>query len=215
MLIYRIFFFIIISNLKVLSQSYISDKDWQFHLNLSDINHLASFNNTIYCFGSLGLFSVDLYNNSINRNQDALDISDLSISSTYSDSTYFILGTSSGNIEILFSDKKKTLSLSENKSHIKINSIFLHEENLYVATSSGLFNILLDQLFIKEKYVRFSENEEKSVVNDITVFNNKIYIISSNKVYFFDLMNKNPMDFNFWSEINFNDLVKYVWFFNF
>lgn len=214
MLIYRIFFFIIISNLKVLSQSYISDKDWQFHLNLSDINHLASFNNTIYCFGSLGLFSVDLYNNSINRNQDALDISDLSISSTYSDSTYFILGTSSGNIEILFSDKKKTLSLSENKSHIKINSIFLHEENLYVATSSGLFNILLDQLFIKEKYVRFSENEEKSVVNDITVFNNKIYIISSNKVYFFDLMNKNPMDFNFWSELNFNDdtpIGLYVW----
>ena len=214
MLIYRILFFMILANLKLLAQSYISDKDWEYHLNLTDINHLALFNNNIYCFASLGLYSVDLLNNSISRNLDALDVTDLSISATYSDSNYFVLGTSNGNIEILSSDQKTTLSLSDNKSHVKINSIFLHEENLYVATSSGLFNISLDQFFVKEIYKRFNESDEKSTVTDIAVFNNKIYIISSNRVYFFDLINQNPMDFNFWEEIKFNNdtpIGLFVW----
>lgn len=205
MIFYKILIFILFINIKLYSQLYVSDSDWDLHLNLKAVNHIVKYENSIYCFSSLGLYSLDLSDNSISRNLNALDLDDLSVRATAQDSNYFFLGTASGTIEIISGNKKKTLNLSEDNSVININSISLFKNNLFVSTSSGVFNVSLDGLFIKEVYRYFESDSEvknilKTVVND-----SAIYVLSDDKVYHFSYVNRNPLDYNLWEEMYFMD----------
>jgi len=205
MIFYKILIFILFINIKLYSQLYVSDSDWDLHLNLKDVNHIVKYENSIYCFSPLGLYSLDLSNNSISRNLNALDLEDLSVRATAQDSNYFFLGTASGTIEIISGNKKKILNLSEDNSIININSISLFKNNLFISTSSGVFNVSLDGLFIKEVYRYFENDSEvknirKTIVNDST-----IYVLSDDKVYHFNFVNQNPLDYNLWEEIYFQD----------
>ena len=130
MIFYKILIFILFINIKLYSQLYVSDSDWDLHLNLKDVNHIVKYENSIYCFSSIGLYSLNLSDNSISRNLNALDLDDLSVRATAQDSNYFFLGTASGTIEIVSGNKKKILNLSEDNSIININSISLLNLNL-------------------------------------------------------------------------------------
>ena len=97
------------------------------------------------------------------------------------------------------------MNLSEDNSVININSISLFKNNLFVSTSSGVFNVSLDGLFIKEVYRYFESDSEvknilKTVVND-----SAIYVLSDDKVYHFSYINRNPLDYNLWEEMYFMD----------
>ena len=89
MIFYKILIFILFINIKLYSQLYVSDSDWDLHLNLKDVNHIVKYENSIFCFSSLGLYSLDLSDNSISRNLNALDLDDLSVRATAQDSNNF------------------------------------------------------------------------------------------------------------------------------
>ena len=205
MIFYKILIFILFINIKLYSQLYISDSDWDLHLNLKDVNHIVKYENSIYCFSSLGLYSLDLSDNSISRNLNALDLDDLSVRATAQDSNYFFLGTASGKIEIITGNKKKILNLSEDNSIININSISLFKNNLFISTSSGVFNVSLDGLFIKEVYRYFENDSEVKNIRKTIVNDSAIYALSDDKVYHFNFENRNPLDYNLWEEIYFQD----------
>ena len=205
MIFYKILIFILFINIKLYSQLYVSDSDWDLHLNLKDVNHIVKYENSIYCFSSIGLYSLDLSDNSISRNLNALDLDDLSVRATAQDSNYFFLGTASGTIEIISGNKKKILNLSEDNSIININSISLFKNNLFISTSSGVFNVSLDGLFIKEVYRYFENDSEVKNIRKTIVNDSAIYALSDDKVYHFNFENRNPLDYNLWEEIYFQD----------
>ena len=205
MIFYKILIFILFINIKLYSQLYVSDSDWDLHLNLKDVNHIVKYGNSIYCFSSIGLYSLDLSDNSISRNLNALDLDDLSVRATAQDSNYFFLGTASGKIEIISGNKKKILNLSEDNSIININSISLFKNNLFISTSSGVFNVSLDGLFIKEVYRYFENDSEVKNIRKTIVNDSAIYALSDDKVYHFNFENRNPLDYNLWEEIYFLD----------
>ena len=192
MIFYKILIFILFINIKLYSQLYVSDSDWDLHLNLKDVNHIVKYENSVYCFSPLGLYSLDLSNNSISRNLNALDLEDLSVRATAQDSNYFFLGTASGTIEIISGNKKKILNLSEDNSIININSISLFKNNLFISTSSGVFNVSLDGLFIKEVYRYFENDSEVKNIRKTIVNDSAIYALSDGKVYHFNFENRNP-----------------------
>ena len=205
MIFYKILIFILFINIKLYSQLYVSDSDWDLHLNLKDVNHIVKYENSIYCFSSIGLYSLDLSDNSISRNLNALDLDDLSVRATAQDSNYFFLGTASGTVEFITGNKKKILNLSEDNSIININSISLFKNNLFISTSSGVFNVSLDGLFIKEVYRYFENDSEVKNIRKTIVNDSAIYALSDDKVYHFNFENRNPLDYNLWEEIYFQD----------
>ena len=122
----------------------------------------------------------------------------MSIISTANDAKYFVLGSSSGLIEIFFDDQKRTLNLNENNAKLDIFSLSIYQDNLYVATSSGLFNISLNNFFIKETYKYLGNGSDVKSFKDVKIHEDVIYVLSDGDIYFFNLNNQNPLDYNLW-----------------
>ena len=96
---------LLLFDLNLVAQTFITNNDWDFHLNIRDVNHMALYNNSIYCFSSNGLFSVDLESKNIQRNSNSLELENYKVVKTYQDSNYFILALQNGKLVIYNSCK--------------------------------------------------------------------------------------------------------------
>ena len=82
---------LLLFDLNLAAQTFITNNDWDFHLNIRDVNHMALYNNSIYCFSSNGLFSVDLESKNIQRNSNSLELENYKVVKTYQDSIILFL----------------------------------------------------------------------------------------------------------------------------
>ena len=65
MIFCRGFILLLFINLKLVAQTFITDNDWDFHLNIRDPLHIVFFDDNIYSFSSNGLFSLDINSKAI------------------------------------------------------------------------------------------------------------------------------------------------------
>ena len=203
MMFYRVFFLLILK-FNLFSQTYINDTDWSFHLNIKDSRHIAFYDNSIYSFSANGLFSLDITNNSILRNNNAIELNNLRVSVASQNSEYFVLGLSNGIIVIYNSDNKNFVDLNTEDEDLIINSLKIYGDNLYVSSSSGLIIVSIEENYIIERYNKIGENGNPLNILESLVINNDIYVLSPNGVYIFDNHLNNPLDYRSWTKLNFN-----------
>ena len=195
---------LLLFDLNLVAQTFITNNDWDFHLNIRDVNHMALYNNSIYCFSSNGLFSVDLESKNIQRNSNSLELENYKVVKTYQDSNYFILALQNGKLVIYNSGSIDKIDLEVTNNEIQINSLSIYNDVLYVSSSLGLYLISLRDGYVLENYKDIGENANSLNILESLIINDQIYLTSSTGVYILESNNANPLDYRSWKKLNFN-----------
>ena len=195
---------LLLFDLNLAAQTFITNNDWDFHLNIRDVNHMALYNNSIYCFSSNGLFSVDLESKNIQRNSNSLELENYKVVKTYQDSNYFILAFQNGKLVIYNSGSIDKIDLEVTNNVIQINSLNIYNDVLYVSSSLGLYLISLRDGYVLENYKDIGENANSLNILESLIINDQIYLTSSTGVYILENNNANPLDYRSWKKLNFN-----------
>ena len=204
MIFCRGFILLLFINLKLVAQTFITDNDWDFHLNIRDPLHIVFFDDNIYSFSSNGLFSLDINSKAILRNNNSLNLINLKVVETTKNSEYLILGLQDGNIVIYNSEESHIINLGFDEEEAAINSLNIHDETLYASTSQGLYLISITEKYIIENYRDIGQNGSSLDVLESLIYDDKIYIISTTGVYFLYDNSLNPFDYRSWEKLNFN-----------
>ena len=195
---------LLLFNFNLVAQTFITNNDWGYHLNIRDPNHMAFYNNLIYCFSSNGLFSLDLKSKNIQRNKNSILLENYKVAKTYHDSDYFVLALQNGKLVIYNSESIDQINIETNNKEIQINSLNVFNDILYVSSSLGLYLVSLIDGFVLGNYRNIGENANSLNVLESLILNDKIYITSSTGIYVFDNYDANPLDYRSWKKLNFN-----------
>ena len=201
MIFIRVLIFLLFFYVKVSGQSFIDNNDWKYHNNLKDVESAAIYDNKIFCFNKSGFFLLDLYDYSIISNLQSFDFRSIEFDISFSNSNYLITGNNSGLIQIIENDEIFFLNLIDIKEDFKINSFTVIENNLYVSSSEGLFEIDLENKLVKDKYYNIGAEGSAIEILDSKITSDSLYVVSDKNVYSISL-ESNLLDYNLWIKKN-------------
>lgn len=178
--------------------------EWTTHVPGLKVINIEKADDIVYAATPYEVFYYNTGDNSINKLSKVNGLSDFGIDvMRYNPHTDMVfIGYSNTNIDII--DKNKdiiNLNDIKNKNIIgnkKINDVYFIDDIAYVCCSFGIVLIDLNKMEVKETYI-IGANGSYLNVNDITLYNNKLYAATSNGIYYADYNNKNLVDFSQWT----------------
>ncbi|WP_333662046.1 two-component regulator propeller domain-containing protein [Chishuiella changwenlii] len=189
---------------------------WNDLFSYNRVNFLEEVNGVIYCGSENGIFLFNPQNPTadwIKLNKTNF-LNNIAISAMAYDkaSDSFLVGYENGGIDLLKSgESTMVLDIRWNNFNgsKKVNNIFIHNG---IAFISGAFGVVSYDLTEEE----FKETTRTTfVVNDVTVFNETIYLATSNGIYSSALQNNlNNPNINSWTSINAGQNVTNIELFN-
>ena len=197
-----LFILIIFSSYSSYCQLSFSESNWRTHFNLRDIYKIESINDKIFCFGEYGYYYFDLNEKSINVEANYSEFSDIKNSDVIRYNNELIVIYESGKIDIIKNESIYSLDLGFDLEKIKVNSSDIYGYFLYVSTSNGLYKVNLDSREVIEKISNIGENGNQVDVLNSKIFNDTIFLITSESI-FFTHIDSNLLDFNNWKKENF------------
>ena len=197
-----LFILIIFSSYSSYCQLSFSESNWRTHFNLQDIYKIESINDKIFCFGEYGYYYFDLNEKSINVRANYSEFSDIKNSDVIRYNNELIVIYESGKIDIIKNESIYSLDLGFDLEKIKVNSSDIYGYFLYVSTSNGLYKVNLDSREVIEKISNIGENGNQVDVLNSKIFNDTIFLITSESI-FFTHIDSNLLDFNNWEKENF------------
>ena len=178
--------------------------EWTTHAPGQKVINVEKVGDKIFAATPYELFYYNTSDNSINKLSKVNGLSDFGINvMRYNPhSNMIFIGYSNTNIDII-NGKGDIINISDIKSknilgNKIINDVYFIKDNAYVCCSFGIVLIDLDRLEIKETYI-IGENGSYLNVNDITLYNDRLYAATSNGIYYADYDNKNLVDFSQWT----------------
>lgn len=189
-----------------ITSSYAQKKfyEWTTHVPGSNVINVEKVGERIYAATPYEIFYYNTGDNSINKLTKVNGLSDFGIDvMRYNPHTnMLVIGYTNTNIDIIDSDENiinisdiKHKNIIGNKS---INNIYFIEDKAYLSCSFGIVLLDLKRKEIKETYI-IGDNGSFLNVNDITLYNDKLYAATSNGIYYADYNNKNLVDFSQWT----------------
>ena len=201
----NIFLFCLIIFNITLSYSQSAINEWTTHAPGLKVINVEKVNKKIYAATPYELFYYNTDDYSINKLTKVNGLSDFGINvMRYNPHTGMILiGYTNANIDII--DKNgniinisdiKNKNILGNKS---INDVYFIENEAYLCCGFGIVLIDLKKMEVKETYM-IGPNGSHLNINDITLYNDKLYAATSNGIYYADYNNKNLVDFSQWTQ---------------
>ena len=177
---------------------------WKDYLGYNKANDLAIVDERIYCVAQGGLFYYDKNDNSINRVSKINGLSDNNIKEIGYNNQYnkLIITYENCNIDILYNDQILNISDVKRKEINgvkKINNIYFDDNLAYLSCSFGVVVLDLIKEEIKDTYT-IGINGNLREVNQTTVVGEKIYVATSEGIYFANKNNLFLSDFGQWSK---------------
>ena len=178
--------------------------EWTTHVPGSMVINIEKVGEKVYAATPYEIFYYNTGDNSINKLTKVNGLSDFGIEMMrYNPHTNMIvIGYTNTNIDIIDGNGNiinisdiKNKNIIGNKS---INNIYFIEDKAYLSCSFGIVLLDLNKMEIKETYI-IGENGSYLNVNDITLYNDKLYAATSNGIYYADYNNKNLVDFSQWT----------------
>ena len=200
----NIFLFCLIFFNVALSFAQIPIYQWTTHVPGMKVINVEKVHENIYAATPYELFYYNTNDNSINKLTKVNGLSDFGINvMRYNPHTDMIfIGYSNANIDIIDKDKNIiNISDIKNKNILgnkNINDVYFIDDKAYLCCGFGIVLVDLKKMEIKETYI-IGENGSYVNVNDITLYNNKLYAATNNGIYYADYDNKNLVDFSQWT----------------
>ena len=178
--------------------------EWTTHVPGLKVINVEKRGEIIYAATPYEIFYYNTGDNSINKLTKVNGLSDFGINvMRYNPHADMILiGYSNSNIDII-DNKNNIINISDikNKSILgdkNINEVYFIEDKAYLCCGFGIVVIDLKKMEIRETYM-MGDNGSYLNINDITLYDNKLYAATNNGIYYADYDNKNLVDFSQWT----------------
>ncbi len=193
---------------------------WEDFFSYNNVKDFVKTGQTIYALTDNAIFTYNILNQEIKKLSSVQGLSgETTKSIQYSSETNkLVIGYENGLLEVVDSDGSITSSsdiVTFNQSGEKsINHLFEHQGTLYLSTSFAIVEYDINQLEFGDTFF-IGNNSTDVKVNEITVFNDRIYAATNNGIYIAELDNPNLIDFNNWEMVTFgNGIFKNITVFN-
>ncbi len=179
--------------------------EWRTHAPGLEVINVEKVGDRIYAATPYELFYYNTKDNSINKLTKVNALSDFGISvMRYNPETEMIfIGYTNTNIDII--DKNENvinLSDIKNKNILgnkSINDVYFIGDKAYVCCGFGIVLIDLSRMEVKDTYI-IGKNGSHLNINDITLYDGKLYAATDNGIYYADFDNDNLADFSQWTQ---------------
>ena len=177
---------------------------WTTHAPGMKVINVEKVDEKIYAATPYEVFYYNTGDNSINKLSKVNGLSDFGISVMRYNSKMNMLfvGYSNTNIDLI-DNEGKIINISDikNKNILAdktINDVYFIDELAYVCCGFGIVVLDLNRLEIKDTYI-IGEGGSYLNVNDIILYDDKLYAATSNGVYYADYASSNLADYSQWS----------------
>lgn len=211
--------FLFVLNFSVYAQIDFSDS-WEDFFSYNNVKDFVKVDNVLYALSDNAIFTYDITSQ---QTQKLSSVQGLSGETTtaihYSSATEkIVIGYENGLIEVVDSEGNITISsdiVNFNQLGEKsVNHIYEHNGTLYLSTSFAIIEYDIHNLEFGDTFF-IGNNSTEVKVNEIVVFNNRIYAATDQGIFHADANNSNLIDFNNWTQITSgNNLFKSIVIFN-
>lgn len=193
----------IIANLD--SQAQIRVGAWREHLSYNNVTHLESYNKQIIALTDKSLFIHNTEDGSVRRISKieglyGVDVLSMGIDST---SGLIIVGYDNGYFDVVKNNTVYSYGDIERSSvsgDIGVYHVYFHNNLVYLSTGFGIVVFDPTKNEIKETYF-IGVNGNQVRVNDVQVFQNKLYAATNTGIFYANLSNPNLTDFRNWTRV--------------
>ncbi len=176
---------------------------WKDYLSYANATKVAISTEKVFCVTEGGLFYYDFQDNSISKISGKVKLSDFGIKTiAYSlKNNVLIVAYKNSNIDLIYDDGS-VINLSDIKrkqitGDKSINNISFSGNEAYFSTGFGIVVLNLEKKEIKETYL-IGEEGNALAVNDIAIYNQKIYAATDKGLRWADKDGTNLQDYNNW-----------------
>lgn len=193
---------------------------WEDFFSYNNVKDVVKDGTTFYALSDNAIFTYDSSSQEIQKLSSVQGLSGETTTAIYFSTTTnrLIIGYENGLVEVVDSDGSITISadiVNFNQSGEKrINDIYEHDGTLYLSTSFAVVEYDINNLEFGDTFF-IGDNSTDVKVNEITVFNDRIYAATDEGVFHAEVSNPNLIDFNNWTQIvGGNNLFKNIAVFN-
>ncbi len=178
---------------------------WEDYFSYNNVKSISGNGNVYYAVVDNSVFSYDNLSGEINKISSIKGLSGEETSTVHysEEQQSLIIGYSSGLIEIVKSNgaiiRVPDIVNSDVSNERRINSIYEDNNELYLAMPFGIVVYDLVSLEFVDTYF-IGENSSEVKVNEILVFEEKVYAATDSGVYIAN-QNTNLKDFNNWEQV--------------
>lgn len=211
--------FLFVLNFSVYAQIDFSDS-WEDFFSYNNVKDFVKVDNVLYALSDNAIFTYDITSQ---QTQKLSSIQGLSGETTtaihYSNATEkIVIGYENGLIEVVDNEGNITISADivnfNQLGEKSVNHIYEHNGKLYLSTSFAIIEYDIHNLEFGDTFF-IGNNSTEVKVNEIVVFNNRIYAATDQGIFHADANNSNLIDFNNWTQITSgNNLFKSIVIFN-
>lgn len=193
---------------------------WEDFFSYNNVKDIVKQGDLIYALSDNAIFTYDLITQETQKISSVQGLSGETTSAIFFDdvTNRIVIGYENGLVEVVDQDGSITISadiLNFNQSGERsINHIYKYEDTLYLSTSFAIVEYDLIELEFGDTFF-IAQGSTAVKVNQIEIFQDKIYAATDSGLYFADVNNPNLIDFNNWQNILFgNNLFKNIQVFN-
>lgn len=179
--------------------------EWRTHLPYQKVIDVDFMGSNVYAATPYDLFYYNKDDNSINILNKVNGLNDIGISALrYNNNQKLLMvAYTNTNVDLIYENGDivnisdiKDKELLGNKT---INDIFFFENNAYLSCGFGIVVIDLERIEVKDTYIIGPEGTYINI-NDITIFNNKIYAATESGIFYAPFDSPNLADYNQWTQ---------------
>lgn len=176
---------------------------WRDHLSYNNIIGIEEYNNQIIALTDRALFIHDIASNTNRRITKTNGLAGVDMLSLGVDSVSgtILIGYANGVFDIIANGNitnVRDIARSSVIGDLGIYNVFFNNTLAYLSTGFGIVVFDIDEREIKETYF-IGEGAKQLRVNDVTIFQNKIYAATNEGIYVADINNVNLTDYRNWS----------------
>ncbi|MCC6599885.1 MAG: hypothetical protein IT223_04335, partial [Crocinitomicaceae bacterium] len=178
---------------------------WRDHLPYGQtIDVCVTEQGYIYCATPYSMFFYNPFESDLQRISKINRLSDVGISSIEYDQNHrsVIVGYQNGNLDILFDGYQiniPDIKISSLIGDKRIYDILPYGDKVYLSTGIGIVVLDLEKMEIKSTYIIGSGGSQVKV-NDVAIFDNRIYAATDNGIKVADLSNSFLSNYQNWSD---------------
>jgi ligand-binding sensor domain-containing protein len=177
--------------------------EWRAHLNYKFAKKAVEAEDFIYCATQYGLFNIHKTDNTMTMLSRVDGLSGVEIETIDYDPTSnnVFVAYEDGQLDMLGPDYIVPIPYISNASSIigdkRVKNFFFANGLAYMATNFGVVVYDIEKREIRESYLNLDERGNQLAINDVAVYQNRVYICTDQGLRSGSL-NDNLLDFTFW-----------------
>jgi len=175
----------------------INMNDWRVHFSINNTIGISNSKNVVFMATTNGIVKCDNDDNSISNLTVTNGLTDLNISAIGDNNDVVIVGYVNGNLDVIKDNTItnvpwiKRAQISGSKT---INNFYFNDNSIYISTNIGIVVYNIEKNEIEDTYHPYTNAE----INDLTIFNDSIYVATDNGIYVAYKNNNYLTDVNQW-----------------